>query len=139
MFLSDDTEFISFEWVVMINTSIGLTESCFFFKQIMNMLTVFNYSTFYIIHQNLLSPFKQRKLSIGTNSDPETTLDTTAVSESDKTEKKKKKKRKKDLEAGEEVATEETPAAEDAGDDEASKKEKKKKKKKEKNKDKSDE
>lgn len=80
----------------------------------------------------------KRKLSIGTNSDPETTLDTSAVGDSDKAEKKKKKKRKKDLEA---EATEEQPAAasDEQGDDDASKKEKKKKKKKDKNKEKSDE
>lgn len=79
----------------------------------------------------------QRKLSVGSNSDPEATLDTTA-GDGEKSEKKKKKKRKKENEADESV-----PAVKEdednAEDDESSKKEKKKKKKKDKNKEKSDE
>lgn len=73
--------------------------------------------------------FPQRKLSVGSNSGADTTLDTSTV-DADKAEKKKKKKRKKNDEAADisEIAVEE-PAAE-----ESDKKEKKKKKKKDKNK-----
>lgn len=112
----------------MISLSIGLTD---FTKQ-------FRLSTTRKKQILIKFPFFQRKLSIGTNSDPETTLDTSAVGDADKAEKKKKKKRKKDLEA---EVTEEQPAAasDEQGDDDASKKEKKKKKKKDKNKEKSDE
>lgn len=114
----------------MISLSIGLTD----FTKKIRLSSTRKKNKFLIKFQFSF----QRKLSIGTNSDPETTLDTSAIGDSDKAEKKKKKKRKKDLEA---EATEEQPAAasDEQGDDDASKKEKKKKKKKDKNKDKSDE
>lgn len=121
----------------MINLSIGLTE--------LSPSSKYQVLHTHEIHQLIrcFLSLSQRKLSIGTNSDPETTLDTTAGGDVDKAEKKKKKKRKKDAEAGEteaaEPAAEEQAEADEAGDDEASKKEKKKKKKKDKNKEKSDE
>lgn len=122
----------------MISLSIGLTE---FPTTILAMMPVIMTSRHLNFDFVFVSLHFQRKLSIGTNSDPETTLDTTGAADADKVEKKKKKKRKKDAEADEteQPTVEEQPAADGADDDEAAKKEKKKKKKKDKNKDKSDE
>lgn len=76
--------------------------------------------------------FLQRKLSVGSNSGAETTLDASTV-ETDKAEKKKKKKRKKDDEAADAVDTT-LGATEEQPEEETDKKEKKKKKKKDKDK-----
>jgi len=74
----------------------------------------------------------KRKLSIGSNSGADTTLDTSAAVEPDKAEKKKKKKRKKDDEEADTTTTVLPPA--EPADSVTEKKEKKKKKKKDKDK-----
>lgn len=78
--------------------------------------------------------FLQRKLSVGSNSGAETTLDA-STTETDKVGKKKKKKRKKDDEAADAVDTTLGTTVEQV-EEETDKKEKKKKKKKDKDKEK---
>lgn len=82
-------------------------------------------------------PFSQRKLSIGSNSGADTTLDTSAVVDPDKAEKKKKKKRKQDDDEADTTATVLPPA--EPEESVTDKKEKKKKKKKDKDKEADDE
>lgn len=85
-----------------------------------------------LIFSSLFVLFSQRKLSVGSNSGADTTLDA-STTETDKAEKKKKKKRKKDDEAADAVDTTLGTTVEQV-EEETDKKEKKKKKKKDKDK-----